>query len=187
MAAPRPGTATPAPQNDQPAAFTPPPVQILLPQGEVTGLLWERRQLPGGWIYLASFDLWVCDEDGVMSTASTRMWVDAPGHARPVAGVAPAAYTAVPTYPLPAPDSVERQLGPRRPPGWVVGPLHRRGPDLAVIHAVDCPDAPTGMRALTWEQALNLAERPGVRLCSLCGAAHELEPLLNGFDTIDSS
>ncbi|MFI6006320.1 hypothetical protein ACIA98_39120 [Streptomyces sp. NPDC051366] len=53
-------------------------------------MLWERRQLPGGWLYLVSFDLWVCDEDGVMSTASTRMWVDAPFHARPIDGVDPA-------------------------------------------------------------------------------------------------
>lgn len=112
MAAPRPGTATPAPRNDHPADFVPPPVQILLPQGEVTGLLWERRQLPGGWFYLVSFDLWVCDEDGVMSTASARMWVDAPGRARPIEGVDPAAYAAVPVYPLPLPDSKERQLGP---------------------------------------------------------------------------
>ncbi len=36
---------------------------------------------------------------------------------------------------------------------------------------------------LTWEQALDAAElRQGVRLCSLCGAAAELDPLLKGFD-----
>ncbi|WP_406738537.1 DUF6233 domain-containing protein [Streptomyces sp. NBC_00853] len=162
-------------------------MQILLPQGEVTGALRERRQLPGGWIYLVVFDLWVCDEDGVMTTASTRMWVDAPGHARPVDGVDAAAYAAVPSYPLPAPDSVEQQLGPRRPPGWVVESPRRRGPDRAVIHAVDCPDAPTGRPALTWQQALDHAERPGTRLCALCGAAHELEPLLNGFNAIANS
>ncbi|MGW4505824.1 DUF6233 domain-containing protein [Streptomyces sp. NPDC004436] len=184
MAAPRPGTATPAARNDRPADFAPPPVQIKLPQGEATGLLWERRQLPGGWVYLVSFDLWVCDEDGVMTTASTRMWVDAPGHVRPVDGVDAAAYAAVPSYPLPAPDSVEQQLGPRRPRGWVVEPLRRRGPDRSVIHAVDCADAPADRPALTWQQALDCAERPGTRLCALCGAAHELEPLLRGFDSI---
>ncbi|MFE2149102.1 DUF6233 domain-containing protein [Streptomyces lavendulae] len=149
----------------------------------MAGLLWERRQLPGGWVYLVSFDLWICDEDGVMTTASTRMWVDAPGHARPVDGVDPAAYLAVPTFPLPAPDSVERQLGPKRPAGWVLQPLPGRGPDRAVIHAVDCSDAPD-QTALTWVQALDHAERPGVRLCVLCGAAHKLTPLLHGFDTI---
>ncbi len=35
---------------------------------------------------------------------------------------------------------------------------------------------------LTWERALEAAERQGVRLCSLCGAAAELDPLLKGFD-----
>ncbi|MFJ3164398.1 hypothetical protein [Streptomyces kanasensis] len=33
---------------------------------------------------------------------------------------------------------------------------------------------------LAWEQALDAAERPGVRLCSLCAAA-ELDPVLKGF------
>ncbi|MFD8023700.1 DUF6233 domain-containing protein [Streptomyces lavendulae] len=88
-----------------------------------------------------------------------------------------------PHLPAAAPDSVERQLGPKRPAGWVLQPLPGRGPDRAIIHAVDCPDAPD-QTALTWEQALDHAERPGVRLCVLCGAAHELTPLLHGFDTI---
>ncbi|MFE2850366.1 hypothetical protein ACFXJO_04440 [Streptomyces lavendulae] len=48
---------------------------------------------------------------------------------------------------------------------------------------MDCSDAPD-QTALTWVQALDHAERPGVRLCVLCGAAHELTPLLHGFDTI---
>ncbi|MEU6313799.1 DUF6233 domain-containing protein [Streptomyces sp. NPDC047014] len=156
-------------------------MQILLPQGEATGLLWERRQLAGGWVYLVSINLWVCDEDGVMTTASTRMWVDAPHHARPRIDVDPAAYAGVPTYPLPAPDSVERQLGPGRPPGWVAQTLRWRGPDRAVIHASDCEEAPPGRPAMTLQQALDRAERPGTRLCALCGAAHELGPLLRGF------
>ncbi|MER7514002.1 DUF6233 domain-containing protein [Streptomyces lavendulae] len=159
-------------------------MRILLPQGEVTGLLWERRPLPGSWVYLVSFDLWVCDEDGVMATESTRMWVDAPGHVRPFDGVDPAVYLAVPTYPLPTPDSVERQLGPKRRTGWVLQPLRGRAADRAVIHAIDCPDAPAGRAALTWDQALDHAARPGIRLCVLCGAAQELTPLLRGFDTI---
>ncbi|MFJ3630821.1 DUF6233 domain-containing protein [Streptomyces sp. NPDC090112] len=66
-------------------------------------------------------------------------------------------------------------------------PLRRRGPDRAVIHAVDCPDAPADRPALTWQQALDRAERPSTRLCTLCGAAHELEPLLRGFGSIGSS
>lgn len=109
----------PSPEQIQNAAFTPPPVQVLLPGGQVMGLLWERKQLPGGWVYLVSVDLWVCDEGGVMTTAPTRMWVDAPDHARPAEGTDPSVYAAVPTSSLPAPDSVERELGRRRPPGWV--------------------------------------------------------------------
>jgi hypothetical protein len=31
-------------------------------------------------------------------------------------------------------------------------------------------------------RALDVAEQPGVRLCSLCGAAAELDPVLKGFD-----
>ncbi|WP_314251063.1 DUF6233 domain-containing protein [Streptomyces kutzneri] len=100
----------------------------------------------------------------------------------------PSVYAEVPTSPLPAPDSVERELGHRRPPGWVVKSLgRRRGPDRAVIHAVDCVEAPTSTPAMTWDQALDRAERPGTRLCALCGAAHELEPLLKGFDSIGTS
>ncbi|MGW0537909.1 hypothetical protein [Streptomyces sp. NPDC003032] len=34
------------------------------------------------------------------------------------------------------------------------------------------------------EQTLNLAENPGTRLCTLCGRAQELTPMLNGFDHI---
>ncbi|MFF4583394.1 DUF6233 domain-containing protein [Streptomyces sp. NPDC001373] len=89
-----------------------------------------------------------------------------------------------PAHSLSAPDSVELLLGPRRPSGWVVEPLRRRGPDRAVVHAVDCPDAPSGRPALTWEQALDHAERSGRRLSPLCGAAQEQEPLPHGFGSI---
>lgn len=39
-----------------------------------------------------------------------------------------------------------------------------------------------GQALLELERALDAAEKAGVRLCSLCGAAQELEPLLSGFD-----
>ncbi|MFG3490018.1 hypothetical protein [Streptomyces sp. NPDC047972] len=40
---------------------------------------------------------------------------------------------------------------------------------------------PAGAPMLTVERALGVAQQPGVRLCSLCGAAAELDPVLKGF------
>ncbi|MGW4995418.1 DUF6233 domain-containing protein [Streptomyces mirabilis] len=88
----------------------------------------------------------------------------------------------VPTTRLP-PSPIEREiLGPHRPTGWVLQTLDgRRGPDRGVLHAPDCGEVPQGAPVLKVEQALDAAEKAGVRLCSLCGAAQELEPLLHGF------
>ncbi|MFF6888717.1 DUF6233 domain-containing protein [Streptomyces sp. NPDC012421] len=78
----------------------------------------------------------------------------------------------------------------RHPAGHRRGPRHQapgaahRGAlpgTQAVVHAVDCTEAPERAPVLTWEQALDAAERPGVRLCSLCSEA-ELDPVLKGFD-----
>jgi hypothetical protein len=61
-----------------------------------------------------------------------------------------------------------------------------RGPaTTSVLHVPDCEDAPTGASLLDLEQALNAAERPGVRLCAWCGCEQELKPLLEGFGPID--
>ncbi|CQR59334.1 hypothetical protein [Streptomyces leeuwenhoekii] len=38
---------------------------------------------------------------------------------------------------------------------------------------------------LSLERALDVAEQPGTRLCSLRGAAQELDPVLRGFGHID--
>jgi hypothetical protein len=98
---------------------------------------------------------------------------------RPVDGVS---YDDVPTTRLPPPSQEREILGPRRPSGWVLQKLNGgRGPGRGVVHAVDCDEAPTGAPVLTWERALDMAEQPGVRLCSLCGAAAELDSLLKGF------
>ncbi|MFB6528693.1 DUF6233 domain-containing protein [Streptomyces sp. NPDC056399] len=43
-------------------------------------------------------------------------------------------------------------------------------------------EAPKGAPRLSLDQALDVAERHGVRLCSLCGAAQELDPVMRGFD-----
>lgn len=64
-----------------------------------------------------------------------------------------------------------------------------RGPRPArsVLHAPDCEEAPAGAPLLDVERALDVAEHPGTRLCTLCGAAQELTPLLRGFDLITDS
>lgn len=99
---------------------------------------------------------------------------------KPVPG---ASYDGVPTTRLPPPTTEREILGPRRPSGWVLQKLDGgRGPALGVIHAVDCEEAPAGTPRLTLDQALDTAEHPGTRLCSLCGAAAELDPVLKGFD-----
>ncbi len=56
-----------------------------------------------------------------------------------------------------------------------------------MLHAPDCKEAPPGAPLLGVEQALNVAEDLGTRLCTLCGCAQELTPLLNGFDHITDS
>jgi hypothetical protein len=112
--------------------------------------------------------------------AEYRVWVRAPDHVRPVDGVS---YDDVPTDYLPKPSLVDQVLGPRRPPGWVMAKAGGRGPGRGgVVHAVDCDEAPAGAPVLTLERALDVAQQPGVRLCSLCGAAAELDPVLRGFD-----
>jgi hypothetical protein len=106
------------------------------------------------------------------------VWVKAPDHVRPVEGVS---YDGVETTRLPPPSTQQQILGPRRASGWVLAKKGGRGPGRGVVHAVDCDEAPIGAPVLTWERALDMAEQPGVRLCSLCGAAAELDSLLKGF------
>ncbi|MFD3621253.1 DUF6233 domain-containing protein [Streptomyces sp. NPDC058676] len=50
-----------------------------------------------------------------------------------------------------------------------------RGPAHGVLHAPDCEEAPQGAPLLDVEHALNVAENPGTRLCTLCGCAHDAE------------
>ncbi|MEU6557316.1 DUF6233 domain-containing protein [Streptomyces sp. NPDC046915] len=104
----------------------------------------------------------------------------APDHVEPVTDVV---YDAVPTTRL-APPPIEREiLGPRRPTGWVLQSLDGwRGSDRGVLHVPDCDEAPPDSPVLTVSQALDAAEKTGVRLCSLCGAVQELEPMLKGID-----
>ncbi|WP_370424393.1 DUF6233 domain-containing protein (plasmid) [Streptomyces sp. QH1-20] len=104
-----------------------------------------------------------------------------PQYVRPVDGVA---YDAVPTEHVPALSIVEQMLVPRRPSGW--GCRSRAAlvvPPKASYTLVDCAEAAASAPRLSLDRALAAAERPGVRLCSLCGASAEREPVLRGFDT----
>jgi hypothetical protein len=49
------------------------------------------------------------------------------------------------------------------------------------VRGFDCEEAPAGVPVLTVERTLDVAQQPGVRLCSLCGAA-EHDQVLKGFD-----
>ncbi|MFE1383522.1 DUF6233 domain-containing protein [Streptomyces sp. NPDC058740] len=54
-------------------------------------------------------------------------------------------------------------------------PQRGRGPAQSVLHVFDCPEAPAGAPVLKLEQALNAAENPRVRTCTICRAATELD------------
>lgn len=168
------------PSDDQ---AVPVPVRLLLPDGqEIVARLWRRRQLPDGWRYEVGIPAYTNTSEGGVEPAEYRVWVRAPEHVRPVDGVS---YDAVPTEPLEEPSPVREALGPRRPSGWVLQKLSGgHGPGQAVLHARDCDEAPEGAPVLELERALDAAEKAGVRLCALCGAAAELDPVLRGFDHI---
>lgn len=109
-------------------------------------------------------------------------------HVRPVAGVD---YDQVPTEPLSPvpPTSVVREaLGEPRPSGWVLAKVREgRGRARGVLHAPDCENAPEGAPLLDVERALDVAQNPGTQLCTVCGCAQELTPMLHGFDHITDS
>ncbi|KFG10544.1 DUF6233 domain-containing protein [Streptomyces scabiei] len=166
---------------DTPPEPEPPPITVVLPDGqEVTGRLQERQQVPGAWLYKVAVPAWQNTPSGQVEPAWYVVWVQAPDHVKPVPGVS---YDDVPTTRLPPPPAEQQILGERRPSGWVLQKLGPgRGPGRGVIHAVDCEEAPAGAPVLSLDQALDAAEHPGARLCSLCGAAAELDPMLKGFD-----
>ncbi|MFQ6147450.1 DUF6233 domain-containing protein [Streptomyces seoulensis] len=177
-------------------AARPVPVQVVLPadpvlghrEQEVVARLWRRRQTETGWLYLVGLPSYRSGEDGGVKAAEYRTWVRAPEHVRPVDGVD---YDQVPTELLPPASptsSVREVLGERRPSGWVLAKVRTgRGPARGVLHAPDCEEAPEGAPLLRVERALDVAESPGTRLCTLCGCAQELTPLLRGFDHIGDS
>jgi hypothetical protein len=122
-----------------------------------------------------------------MEAAEYRVRVRAPDHVRPVDGVS---YDQVTTErPEPSPKSAVREvLGERRPSEWVLAKVRvGRGPARGVLHAPDCEEAPQGAPLLDVEHALNVAENPGTRLCTPCGCAQEMTPILSGLDHITNS
>ncbi|MFG2630016.1 DUF6233 domain-containing protein [Streptomyces sp. NPDC048473] len=176
-------------------AAKPVPVRVVLPadpvlghpEQEVVARLWRRQQTEAGWRYLVGLPSYRDLEDGGVEAAEYRVWVRAPDHVRPVDGVD---YDQVPTEHLPSTRAsvVREVLGERRPSGWVLAKVREgRGPARGVLHAPDCEEAPQGAPLLGVEQALNVAENPGTRLCTLCGCAQELTPLLRGFDQISDA
>ncbi|MEU2564967.1 DUF6233 domain-containing protein [Streptomyces longispororuber] len=170
-------STSPSPAPD----LVPVPIRVLLPgDQEVVARLWAKRQVIDGWLYEVGLPAYRNGPGDSVEPAEYRVWVRAPQHVRPVDGVS---YDDVPTEYLPKPNVVDQVLGPRRPSGWVMVKAGGRGPDRGgVVHAVDCEEAPAGAPVLTLERALDVAQQPGVRLCSLCGAAAELDPVLKGFD-----
>lgn len=183
------------PPSDDAPELAPLPVRVALPadpvldlpEQEVVARLWRRQQTEKGWLYLVGLPSYRDLDDGGVKAAEYRVWVRAPDHVRPVDGVD---YDQVATEHLPqAPMSVVREvLGERRPSGWVLAKVREgRGPARGVLHAPDCDEAPQGAPLLGVEQALNVAENPGTRLCTVCGCAQELTPMMSGFDHITDS
>ena len=161
-----------------------PPIIVIWPDGQKqTAQLLVRQQTPDGWVFQVAVKLWHANARGQIEPVTFRTWVESPEQVRPVEGID---YSKVETRKLPPrlplPD-------PGRPRGWVLQRLDQRGrgPAQGVIHAPDCKEAPPNAPALTLDQALDNAQKPGTRLCSLCGAAGELDPMIRGFDHINDS
>ncbi|MEV5703447.1 DUF6233 domain-containing protein [Streptomyces anthocyanicus] len=80
--------------------------------------------------------------------------------------------------------------GPLGAPAFGLGPGEGPlgpGPARGVPHAPECEEAPEGVPLLDVRRALDVAEKPGTQLCTLCGCAQELTPLLSAFDHITDS
>jgi hypothetical protein len=152
------------------------PVRVLLPADpilhrgpqEVVARLYERRQTPDGWLYLVGLPAYRNTDDGGVEAAEYRVWVHAPHHVRPIDGVD---YDQVPTERIERTPQETARENPRPAQAHRMVRQTLRdegsGPARHVIHAPDCEEAPDGAPALTLEKALNAAEQPGTRLCSL--------------------
>ncbi|WP_435851295.1 DUF6233 domain-containing protein [Streptomyces mirabilis] len=65
--------------------------------------------------------------------------------------------------------SLPREANAARRAGSCRSRTAGRGPGRSVVHAADCKEAPAGAPLLTLDQALDAAEHPVTRLCSVGG------------------
>jgi hypothetical protein len=122
-----------------------------------------------------------------VKAAEYRVCVRAPEDVRPVEGVD---YDQVVTEKLErSPQTVVREvLGEHRPSGGCC----RSCATAAARPAPSCTPRTArkhkpARRCSMWTRALDTAEHPGTRLCTPCGAAQELTPMLSRFDHITDS
>ncbi|WP_327321346.1 DUF6233 domain-containing protein [Streptomyces sp. NBC_01210] len=165
-----------------------PPVLVVLPDGqELNGLLHARLQTQRAWMYQVSLPTWQVTADEWVEPAQYMVWVPA-DYVRLLEGIV---YDDVPAQGLaPAVDAPTQRLEPvpaatpvveavERAGAWRIErlPRERGRPGWNVVHVHDCEDADDG-DILDLDQALTVVRQPGTRVCTKCGAAETLPPLM---------
>jgi hypothetical protein len=159
----------------EPAA--PPPVRVTLPDGEVRGVLHERRQWErGGWMYLVGIRVWTNTADEQVVPAEFRAWLTPGVQVHAIDGID---YSRVPSYPLA--DGSRSTLDPNRwtwklqrtPPG-------NGRPGSVVVHEWNCSEAPADEPEIDLQAALDtVTHTPRATLCEDCAASVSLTPLVD--------
>lgn len=161
---------------------SPPPVRVTLPDGEVRGVLHERRQWErGGWMYLVGIKVWTNTEDERVEAREYRMWLTPDKEVHPIPGVD---YKQVPKVPLTdVVSSQDEQSGGLDPKRWTWKVERIRGhgrPGALVIHEWNCAEAPVDEPEIDVQAALDtMTTTPGATLCQECDASVVLTPLLD--------
>ncbi len=154
-----------------------PPIVVVLPDGqELRGLVHTRVRTQRSVMYQVGLPMWQSTAEEWVEPAEYVMWVP-DAYVRPVEGVL---YDDVSTRhpaPEPAPAPVV-EAGESRL-AWRIErlPRERGRPGWSVVHVHDCEDADDG-DVLDIEQALLVLQSPGTRVCTKCGAANALPPLM---------
>lgn len=158
-------------------AGPPPPVRVTLPDGEIGGVLHERRQWErGGWMYLVGIRVWTNTGDEQVVPAEFRAWLTPGVQVHAIDGVD---YSRVPKHrlddqPAAAPD-------PKR---WTwklqrTAPGNGR-PGSVTVHEWNCSEAPADEPEIELQAALDtMTHTKGAVLCQDCAAATSLGPLLD--------